>query len=109
MGEEPDFVGVRLEDGGRLTAYLEAGVVRLEPTDADRGRAPGWYLMNWAPVPSPVTGKVTKGQVDYGPGRTGSRCGVCRWFDPPDGCRRVEGQIDPDAWCSLFAHELLEE
>lgn len=107
MDQEARFAGLRLESGGRLTAYLEAGVVRLVPTKADLDRAPGWYLSNWAPAPSPVTGKVTKAQVDYGRGRPGSRCGVCTFFDPPSGCSKVEGSVDPAAWCSLFKHELM--
>jgi len=58
--EEPYFVGLRLEPGGRLTAYLKAGVVRIEATDEDRKRKPGWYLNNWTPVPDPVTGELPK-------------------------------------------------
>ena len=46
--------------------------------------------------------KIGKASVDYGPGRAESRCGVCEYFEAPDGCARVTGTIDPDAWCRLF-------
>ncbi len=58
MPDDPYFVGLHLENSGRLTAYLKAGVVRIETTEADRKRKPGWYLMNWTPVPDPVTGEL---------------------------------------------------
>jgi hypothetical protein len=41
----------------RLTAYLDAGVVELEPNAADLDRAPGWYDSDWRRIPSPVTGE----------------------------------------------------
>jgi hypothetical protein len=29
-------------------------------------------------------------------------CGVCTLFQPPQGCKVVEGPISPHGWCQLF-------
>ena len=102
MGQEPHFIGLNLETSGRLTAYLKAGVVRIEATEEDRKRPAGWYLNNWTPVPDPVTEKFAKGQVEYGPGCSGSECGECVHFFDPNGCAKVSGRVAPSAWCRLF-------
>jgi hypothetical protein len=31
------------------------------------------------------------------------KCSVCLHFVPPDGCKVVDGKINPEGWCSLFA------
>lgn len=46
--------------------------------------------------------KRTKSSVDYGPGMTSSRCGLCEHFEPPRTCALVEGRIDTYDWCKLF-------
>jgi hypothetical protein len=30
------------------------------------------------------------------------RCDGCTNFQPPNGCKLVEGEISPQGWCSLF-------
>ena len=30
------------------------------------------------------------------------RCDGCNNFQPPNACKLVEGEISPQAWCSLF-------
>jgi hypothetical protein len=30
------------------------------------------------------------------------RCDGCSNFQPPNGCKLVEGEISPQGWCSLF-------
>lgn len=30
------------------------------------------------------------------------RCDGCTSFQPPDGCKLVDGKINPQGWCSLF-------
>jgi hypothetical protein len=91
-----------MEPGGRMIAYLRAGCVRLEPIEADRARPAGFYDFDLKPVPSPVTGKFEKAQVDYSAGKPGERCGVCEHFEAPRGCEKVAGDVDPGAWCRLF-------
>lgn len=46
--------------------------------------------------------KKTKSEAKYGPGHPNSRCGKCKWFEPPSGCEIVEGRIEPDMWCKFF-------
>jgi hypothetical protein len=29
-------------------------------------------------------------------------CEICSSFQPPSGCKLVDGQISPQGWCSLF-------
>ena len=31
------------------------------------------------------------------------KCSGCLHFVPPDGCKLVEGKINPEGWCALFA------
>ena len=31
------------------------------------------------------------------------KCSICLHFLPPDSCKLVEGKINPEGWCSLFA------
>lgn len=33
----------------------------------------------------------------------GKRCAECRFFVEPVSCQRVEGEISPNGWCTLFA------
>jgi len=37
------------------------------------------------------------------------KCSICLHFVPPDSCKLVEGKINPDGWCSLFAPKPKEE
>lgn len=34
--------------------------------------------------------------------KNGARCKDCRFFEEPASCERVEGEISPDGWCTLF-------
>lgn len=53
-------------------------------------------------MPQPTV-KKRKADVDYGPGKSESRCGVCIHYDPVrHTCRLVEGYIEADKWCRLF-------
>jgi hypothetical protein len=31
------------------------------------------------------------------------KCSICLHFVPPDGCKLVEGKINPEGWCALYA------
>ena len=46
--------------------------------------------------------KLEKPDVRYSKGHKNSRCGICKWFIKPRGCKWVKGDIDPDYWCELF-------
>ncbi|MFC6634749.1 high-potential iron-sulfur protein [Microbulbifer taiwanensis] len=35
--------------------------------------------------------------------KNGQKCVDCVLFEPPEGCKVVEGKISPEGWCSLFA------
>ena len=102
MGEGLRFAGVRIEPGGRMTVYLKAGVVRVEPIEADRARPVGFYDFDLKPTPSPLTGRFEKSQVGYSAGKAGARCGICEYFEKPGACEKVSGTIGADAWCELF-------
>jgi len=41
--------------------------------------------------------------------KDGHKCSTCLHFVPPDSCKLVEGKINPDGWCSLFAPKPKEE
>jgi hypothetical protein len=46
--------------------------------------------------------KVSKQSVDYSQGMKARHCGICRYFEPPHACEKVEGRIETDKWCRLF-------
>ncbi|WP_227378875.1 high-potential iron-sulfur protein [Haladaptatus halobius] len=59
---------------------------------------------------SSLTGKASKGQVNYQDHPKGDqRCSNCRFYEPPENgdsagtCSRVEGEIAPDAWCNVYS------
>jgi len=35
--------------------------------------------------------------------KNNQKCSLCLHFVPPDSCKVVEGKINPDGWCALFA------
>ncbi len=48
-------------------------------------------------------GKATKAQVQYQDHPNGEqKCVNCMHFVPPNGCKVVEGDIAPDAWCKVW-------
>jgi hypothetical protein len=48
--------------------------------------------------------KLTQADATYQRTPKGDQhCGVCVNFQPPNGCRFVQGDITPDGWCQLFA------
>jgi hypothetical protein len=47
--------------------------------------------------------KVPQKTVSYQDKPKGTqRCDGCTNFQPPNGCKLVEGEISPQGWCSLF-------
>lgn len=35
--------------------------------------------------------------------KNGQACAGCRFFQPPNACERVEGEISPNGWCAFWA------
>lgn len=56
---------------------------------------------------APAKATVTKASVQYQPtSRGGQKCSDCANFiSGSNTCRVVEGQISPDAWCSLWVQK----
>ncbi len=58
------------------------------------------------PAPQPADGvvRVAKASVQYQDQPKGDqKCSNCLQFVEPDGCKVVEGPINPDGWCILWA------
>jgi len=47
--------------------------------------------------------KLSKVEVDYGPGKGEAQCRNCVHFRAPGTCEIVAGEIDPEGWCKRFA------
>lgn len=47
-------------------------------------------------------GRVSKKDVNYGPGVEGQDCLSCGNFKEPDRCSRVHGEISPSGTCDLW-------
>ena len=47
--------------------------------------------------------KAAKSAVSYQEKPKGEqRCDGCSSFQPPNACKMVDGEINPQGWCSLF-------
>jgi hypothetical protein len=48
--------------------------------------------------------KMTPQQAEYRDTPNGIySCGLCTLFEPPNGCKVVEGAVSKDGWCKAFA------
>lgn len=48
--------------------------------------------------------KMTRQQAEYQDTPNGIySCGLCTLFEPPAGCKVVEGDVSKDGWCKAFA------
>jgi hypothetical protein len=48
--------------------------------------------------------KMTRQQAEYQDTPNGIySCGLCTLFEPPSGCKVVEGEVGKDGWCKAFA------
>lgn len=48
--------------------------------------------------------KMTRQQAEYRDTPNGIfSCGLCTLFEPPSGCKVVEGDVSKDGWCKAFA------
>jgi hypothetical protein len=52
---------------------------------------------------SEAQAKVSKSAANYRDSPRGNqRCSGCRFFVSPDSCKRVAGDISPNAWCTYY-------
>ena len=50
--------------------------------------------------------KLSQADARYqGPAKGSQHCVSCLHFQPPHGCRFVQGEISPDGWCQLFTRK----
>jgi hypothetical protein len=56
------------------------------------------------PCSSFAGAKTPKAQAGYrNSPNSGAECDKCQQFEPPSGCKIVEGQVSPSGWCTFFA------
>jgi hypothetical protein len=61
-------------------------------------------LVYAAPYPVAAVIKIAQRAVAYQDHPEGDkRCDKCIQFQPPDGCKMVDGSISPNGYCRLFA------
>ena len=74
---------------------LASGLVAVPVTAA---------LITLRPEPVAAQQKVAQKLVQYQmKPKNNQKCSICLHFVPPDSCKVVEGKINPDGWCALFA------
>ncbi len=55
-------------------------------------------------TPANASDKMTRQQAEYQDTPNGIySCGLCTLFEPPSGCKVVEGEVGKDGWCKAFA------
>ncbi|HKM69771.1 MAG TPA: twin-arginine translocation signal domain-containing protein [Stellaceae bacterium] len=60
-------------------------------------------ILGAAPTPATAQPKISKVAVNYQDHPDGDkRCEKCVQFQPPDGCKVVEGTISPQGSCRIF-------
>ena len=48
--------------------------------------------------------KMTRQQAEYQDTPNGIySCGLCTLFEPPNGCKVIEGDVSKEGWCKAFA------
>lgn len=48
--------------------------------------------------------KIAKEQAQYQSSpKDGNQCSGCRFFTGGNACEKVEGEISPNGWCSLYS------
>jgi High potential iron-sulfur protein len=56
-----------------------------------------------ANVDRAMAAKMPQPSVAYQPKPKGDRnCSNCKFFEPPNACQKVSGDISPDGWCLLW-------
>jgi hypothetical protein len=55
-------------------------------------------------LPAAAQQKLSQADAKYQTTPSGEhRCEGCANFQPPNGCKFVQGDISPNGWCQLFA------
>lgn len=63
----------------------------------------GAAIAGTATVPAQALNRMNKAASDYQNHPNGDeRCGRCRYFQPPNACEIVPGNISPRGWCKWF-------
>lgn len=71
---------------GLLAVPVAAGLIALYPAAAGAQQKMAQKLVQYQKTP-----------------KKDQKCSTCLHFVPPDSCKMVEGKIDANGWCSLFA------
>jgi len=76
---------------------------RLSRRSLLQGAAAAAGILGAAPTPATAQPKISKVAVNYQDHPDGDkRCEKCVQFQPPDGCKVVEGTISPQGSCRIF-------
>jgi hypothetical protein len=76
-------------------ALLASGMLAMPVTAA---------LITLRPELGAAQQKVAQKLVQYQlKPKNNQKCSLCLHFVPPDSCKVVDGKINPDGWCALFA------
>jgi len=71
---------------GLAAVPVAAGILALHPAVASAQQKMAQKLVQYQKTP-----------------KKDQKCSICLHFVPPDACKMVEGKIEPNGWCSLFA------
>ena len=76
----------------------QKGVSRRTVLIGTAAAAPVLALMT-----SAAQAKMTQAAVKYQPTpKDGHQCDGCNFFEAPNGCKMVDGEIAPAGWCALW-------
>ena len=77
----------------------QKGVSRRTVLIAAAGAVPALALMTQG-----AQAKLAPAAVKYQdkPGPDGKQCDGCTFFEAPNGCKQVDGEIAPAGWCILW-------
>jgi hypothetical protein len=76
----------------------KAGLNRRTVLFAAAGAVPALTLMSGA-----AEAKLAMAAVKYqAEPKDGKQCDGCNFFEPPSGCKQVDGEIAPTGWCLLW-------
>lgn len=71
---------------GLVAVPVAAGLITLQPAVAGAQQKMAQKLVQYQKTP-----------------KKDQKCSTCLHFVAPDSCKLVEGKIDANGWCSLFA------
>jgi anaerobic selenocysteine-containing dehydrogenase len=75
-----------------------AGTSRRTVLFAAAGAAPALALMS-GPAKAKIQQAAVKNQTEP---KDGKQCDGCNFFQAPDACKQVDGEIVPTGWCLLW-------